>query len=124
MKAISFSLVWIVGACLLTATSEAGPTALAATSTQPPKKSQFNSQIYENDKSESSFSARVKIVREVQGDTQVFFEGVKGFYVLTMSSSNAGSWQNLLTASQTKKFKVQVSVDPDSRQILNVVRGE
>ena len=124
MKAISFSLVCLLGICFSAALAAAEPSKPPAPTNPPPKKSQFNSQIYEKDKTEASFSASVKVVREVQGETQVFFEGVNGFYSLNMSSPSAGSWQSLLVSSQSKKFHVQVTVDPESRQILSVVRGD
>lgn len=131
MKAISFSTIILIGFCFFTNLASAqsdgtSKTSTPKTGTKPnpkPKSSQFNSQIYEKEKSESTFTAQVKIVREIQGDTQVFFLGVQGFYVLNLSASSAGSWQNLLIASQTKKFPVQVTVDTESRLILNVIRS-
>lgn len=83
-----------------------------------------STQIYEKEDSESTFSAQVKVVREVQDETQVFFVDQKGFYVLNMTAPSAGSWQNLLNNSLSKKFKVSVTVNPDTRQILNVSRGD
>lgn len=81
-------------------------------------KSQLNTQIYEHESEESSFEAVVKIIRNIQGDTEVFFEGKQGFY--TLSSENL---QALLVESQKKKAPVRVTINSSSRQILKVEWG-
>ncbi len=84
------------------------------------KKSQFNSQIYENAPDEvQSFTAVVKIVREIQGDTQVFFEGKQGFYTVSSGSESSGS-ESLLVTSQKKHIPVAVTVRVKSRQVIKV----
>lgn len=89
---------------------------LAAEGGAPKAKSKLNTQIYEPDsKEDASFQALVKVVREVQGDTEVFFEGRKGFYVL-----RSEKFQNLLVKSQQKKKPVSVTVNESTREILNV----
>jgi hypothetical protein len=80
-----------------------------------PAKSQFNTQVYEKEQSSESFSAVVKVVREVQGETEVFFEGKQGFYTLGNSSL-----QERLVKSQKNQKPVNVQVDSMSRQITAV----
>ncbi len=77
-------------------------------------KSQFNSQIYEKESDEHSFTAPVKVVREVQGDTEVFFEGQSGFFIAKSSI------QSLLVNSQKKHIPLSVTVNKLSRQILKL----
>ena len=81
----------------------------------PSSKSKLNTQIYESEKEEESFTAVVKAVREVQGETEVFFEGKQGFFALASEKNQA-----LLVKSQQKKFPVKVQVNSSSRQILSV----
>ena len=78
-------------------------------------KSKFNAQIYEQEKETESFSAVVKVVREVQGETEVFFEGRQGFYGLSSDAQ-----QDAIVKSQTKKRPIHVEVDRNSRRILKV----
>ncbi len=88
------------------------------------KPSQFNTQVHEKQASESSFTAVVKLLREVQGDSQVFFEGKSGTFTLDSSSPKFGSMQTLLVTSQKKKVPVSVTFNSDSLQILSVERAE
>ena len=83
-------------------------------------KTGLNTQIYEKEDAGIGFDGVVKIIREVQGETQVFFEDKQGYFALNMSNPNAGAWQNLLTQSQKKRSKVNVLLDLQSRQILKV----
>ncbi|MGZ5280381.1 MAG: hypothetical protein ACXWC9_10585 [Pseudobdellovibrionaceae bacterium] len=76
-------------------------------------KSQFNSQVYEQSDSVEAFSAVVKVMREVQGEIEVFFEGKQGFYVL-----GEASLQERLVKSQTKKLPLRIEVETGSRKIL------
>jgi len=89
----------------------AEPSKPAAASAKP--KSQFNSQVYEQTDSVETFSAVVKVVRQVQGETEVFFEGRQGFYVLGNESA-----QERLIKSQQKKKPVRVEIETGSRKIL------
>ncbi len=88
------------------------------------KPSQFNTQVHEKEASESSFTAVVKILREVQGDSQVFFEGKSGTFTLDSGSPQFGSMQTLLVTSQKKKIPVSVTFNSDTLQILTVVRAQ
>ena len=82
---------------------------------ETPKKSQLNTQVFEKESDSESFTAVVKVVREIQGEIQVFFEGRQGYYTL----ANEGL-QEKLARSQTKRQPVQVEVQISSRQILRV----
>lgn len=91
-----------------------------AAETKPqPQKSKLNTQIYEQSSEETSFSAVVKVVREVQGENDVFFEGQKGFFTI-----GPGASQELLIKSQSKRIPVKVFVNMSNRQILRVERGD
>ncbi len=87
-----------------------------APKTKPaPAKSQFNTQIYEDDSTTESFTAVVKVIREVQGETEVFFEGKQGFYQL-----GSASQQEKLVKSQKGSKPVHVTVESGSRKITAV----
>ncbi len=90
-------------------------TALAEGTKKTAPKSQFNTQVYEQEQSSKSFSAVVKVLREVQGETQVFFEGQQGFFSL-----GNDSLQEKLVKSQKEKKAVSVEVDMAARRILKV----
>ncbi len=86
-------------------------------------KSQFNANIFEKESTESTIATTVKLVREVQGETQVFLEGQQGFFSLASNNPNAGAYQNLLIDSQKKRTQVSVTLDPLNRQILKVTHA-
>jgi hypothetical protein len=70
--------------------------------------------------SAKSFSAKVKIVREIAGDTEIMFadEKLKGVYVLP--NSNSGIYYNrLVKSSQPEGMPVMVTVD-ENRNITKV----
>lgn len=72
--------------------------------------------------SAKSFSAKVKIVREIAGDTEIMFadEKLKGVYVLPNTNSNFGIYYNrLVKSSQPEGMPVMVTVD-DNRNITKV----
>lgn len=104
---------------LLTASLSLTPAAMA----DQASKSQFNTNIYQKESTQESFSAIVKVVREIQGDIQVFFEGQKGVFSIDGNHSKAGSFQELLTKSQKLKQPLQVVYDTESRQILQLNVG-
>jgi hypothetical protein len=93
--------------------------ASAETPTTKPAKSKLNTQIYEQTSEESSFSGIVKVIREIQGESEVFFEGKQGFFGVAPGVS-----QELLVKSQKKHVPVSVRVNTTSRQILSVQMGE
>ena len=78
-------------------------------------KSQFNTQIYEQTSEEGSLSGVVKVVREIQGETEVIFEGQSGFYSVAPGVSG-----ELLLKSQKTKTPVTVKINKTSRQILKI----
>lgn len=72
--------------------------------------------------SAKSFSAKVKIVREIAGDTEIMFadEKLKGVYVLPNANSNFGIYYNrLVKSSQPEGMPVMVTVD-ENRNITKV----
>lgn len=85
-----------------------------------------NIQVFENDSNESTFSARVKLVRETQGETDVFFDSEKnrGPYTLPSNSKNFNEYKSRLIKSQKAGgSSVKITVD-DKEQIQNVETEE
>ncbi len=93
----------------VTARSEADPSKPPAQS-----KSSFNTQVYEKDSSQKSFSATVKFVREMRGSWEVLFEGKAGIYAVEDSQ------QSLLVESQKSKTPVSVKVDEETMRVVSV----
>ena len=79
-------------------------------------KSQFNAQVFEKDEDQQSFKSQVKLIREMAGETQVFFTDRPGFFRL----SDKGSLQNILIKAQKAKKPVDVTVDLSNRVLLDV----
>lgn len=77
--------------------------------------SKFNTQIYEKDSSVETFSAVVKVVRQIQGETQILFEGKQGFYNLKDEN-----FQYKFVKAFEEKKAIQVKVDSDTKTILHV----
>lgn len=103
---------------LMTARVEASDLPSAGGSKTPPK-SKFNTQIYEQESDNKTFTDTVKTVREAAGQTQVFFNSQSGVFYLD-TGLDSGRAQNSLATSQKKKTPVSVTVDMSSRQILKV----
>ena len=88
-------------------------------STAPKKKA--NTSIYESEEAKDegkSFSAKVRIVRDLSDDPEVFFEGeqVQGAYTLVHGSKNYAAMLKALEASQKAGGPaVSVSVDAEKR---------
>lgn len=82
-------------------------------------KSQFNSNLYEQEdkpNTDKSFSAKVRIVRDISDDIEVMFEGdsVKGIYSLSRNRSNFAAMLKALEASKkTDGGAVTVTADED-----------
>lgn len=95
-----------------------------ATSPKRPK-SQYNSNLYEAEESKEdtkSFTAKVRVVRDISDDVEVLFEGdeVKGIYAVPRNSKNFAAMVNALEASRKKDGPtVSVSADAD-RNIKSV----
>lgn len=112
--------IFVLILALMTARVEAGD--LPQAKKPSPKKSQFNTQIYEQESDTNSFTDTVKSLRQVADQTQVFFNSQKGFFQLD-TSLDSGKAHNLLAMSQKKQIPVNVTVDLDSRQVLKVSVG-
>lgn len=92
------------------------PTASSATKKVLPKN------FFEGDSEGSNFSAKVKLIREIAGDTEVFFadDKLKGAYVLPSSHSQYGLYYNrLVKSSKDNGPQVMISAD-DNHNIVKV----
>ncbi|WP_413290745.1 hypothetical protein [Bdellovibrio sp. HCB337] len=69
---------------------------------QSTKKGKLSTDLYEKDKSESSISGKVKAVREVQEETEVFIDtkGNSGPYLLPQNIKNRAKLIQILNKSQ------------------------
>lgn len=85
------------------------------------KKSHFNSNVYEQESSEESFSARVKIIRDL-GETEVLFENAKngGPYTLRSNSPNFGLYKTRLEKSRKSGLPVKVTIDNDTIKSVEI----
>lgn len=93
--------------------SSAGKT--GATSATP-KKGLINTNIYEKTSRETTFTAQVKIVREIQDSWDVVFEGKPGSYTV-----NVADHQAMLTEAQKAKAPVTVRVDEETNRVISVM---
>ncbi|QDK38386.1 hypothetical protein [Bdellovibrio sp. NC01] len=81
-------------------------------------KSQYNANLYEQEEknTDKSFSAKVRIVRDISDDIEVMFEGdsVKGIYSLSRNRSNFAAMLKALEASKKADGgAVTVTADED-----------
>jgi hypothetical protein len=70
-----------------------------------------------------SFSSKVRVVREIEGDTEVFFESdqAHGGYILPHSLKDyAAALEALQTSEKGSGPQVTVSVDEDTKTIKSV----
>lgn len=99
--------------------SFASPSAYAAS----PKAKKLNTQLYEQDSAGTSASGKVKVVREVQEETEVFLDvksGSSGPFILPQSAKNRAALMKMLTSSQKAGGSpVTLQLD-DQQRILNV----
>lgn len=87
-------------------------------SAQSSKKSKLNTNLYEQDNKDTSASGKVKVVREVQGDTEVFLEGNgnTGPFTLPENIKNRANLIKILKDSQkTGGGTVTLSIDDQQR---------
>lgn len=87
------------------------------------QKKRLNANLYEQDNSESSISGKVKTVREVQGDTEVFLDnkqGKGGPYLLPQNIKNRAKILSTLNKSQ-KAGGPSVTLKFDDQQIIRSV---
>lgn len=85
---------------------------------QNTKKSKLNTNLYEQENKDSSVSGKVKVVREVQGDTEVFLEtsGNSGPFTLPENIKNRAGLIKILKDSQkTGGHPVTLSIDEQQR---------
>lgn len=83
------------------------------------KKSRLNTNLYEQEASNASISGKVKAVREIQGDTEVFIDNPKGNsgpYVLPTNIANRARLLKALHNSQKPGGgTVTISIDSQDR---------
>ncbi len=89
------------------------------------KKSRFNSQIYESEPTEQRFSAKVKLLRDMD-ETEVFFESSSngGPYILSSKNPNIGMYKARLEKSRKKGLPVNVVVDNDHIKSVEIVEAK
>lgn len=83
-----------------------------------PKKSKLNTNLYEQDNKDTSAGGKVKVVREVQGDTEVFLEGNgnTGPFTLPENIKNRANLIKILKDSQKPGGgSVTLSIDDQQR---------
>ncbi len=79
----------------------------------------LSTDIYEKEKTEKTISGTVKLVREIQGNWEVAFNGHPGFYIIPDGSDA----QALLVEAQKKQQSVIVRVDEVSQRVLSAQWG-
>jgi len=97
-------------------------TALAANSN--PKKNKLNTNLYEQESKDRAASGKVKVVREVQGDTEVFLEGSgnTGPFTLPENIKNRAGLIKILKDSQ-KPGGAPVTLSIDEQQRIKSVES-
>jgi len=105
------TFLFVAGSFLLAAPSES----LA----QPPKKGKLNTNLYESESSDTSITGKVKAVREVQEEIEVFIDNPKGNsgpYVLPQNIKNrAGLLKTLNKSQKPGGPAVTISIDEQQR---------
>ncbi|MES3039336.1 MAG: hypothetical protein V4736_15615 [Bdellovibrionota bacterium] len=74
--------------------------------------------IYERENDSKSFTAKVRVIREIQGETEVFFESstASGTYYLPAAAKDYGLMKNRLRKSLAPQGpKVQVTADESDK---------
>jgi hypothetical protein len=109
-----FNLAFVSALALLLATP-----AFAEGPTPTKQKSKLNTNLYEQDSKDSTVSGKVKAVREVQGDTEVFLDNPKGNsgpYTLPENIKDRANLLKILQASQKPGGgSVTMSIDDQQR---------
>ena len=85
--------------------------------TPPTPATGLNTKIYEKENGDRSFTAKVKIVREVQGQWEVFFDARPGAYLITEEQ------QASFVKYQEDKTPVNIQFDPETNQVLSASPG-
>lgn len=87
------------------------------------KKGKLSTQLFEKESTDSSISGKIKVVREIQGDTEVFIENPKGNsgpYILPQNIKNRAKALRSLNASQ-KPGGPSVTISIDDQQVIKSV---
>lgn len=79
------------------------------------KKSKYNSEVYEKEEHQGKFSDIVKVIREMDGGTEIVFTKL-GTYTAPSDESQLERLQESLKS----KLPVAVTFNEDSRKILKV----
>lgn len=86
---------------------------------QDTKKAKLNTNLYEQDSGEQSISGKVKAVREVQGDTEVFIDNPKGnsgpFTLPENIKDRAKLLKSLQNSQKPSGHSVTISIDSQDR---------
>lgn len=80
-----------------------------------------SSQFFEKDSDEKQFSAKVKVIREISEDTEVFFDNpqAKGAYTLQQNSNFGSNLTKLQKSMKSRGPRVTISAD-DNNYITSV----
>lgn len=98
------------------------PSAVNPKATNPPAAAKYKSKLREDEPNTESFSAKVKVVRTVQGDTEIFFESEKarGAYLLPSTLKDFNLFKQRLQKSLAVGGpQVNITADGEKR-IQNV----
>lgn len=97
-----------------------------AESTKPSDKKQkstVNTQVYEKEATDESFSAKVSVVRDVHDEVEVFFDGPKkGPYTLPDGPNQGLYMERLEKSKKASGPSVQVTIDNDRIQSVEIVQ--
>lgn len=96
---------------------------LAEVSSKPAAKSKLTAEIFEKEESSENFTAQIKLIRDMAGEAQVFFQNHPGVYSLENSSSGARI-KNLLIKAQKKNTPLKITAEKDSRLIKEAAEPE
>jgi hypothetical protein len=87
-----------------------------------PPKSKAPIQVFEKEDSEETFTAKVSVVREIQEEIEVFFEGnKKGPYILPDGPHHGLYMQRLEKSKKSSGPMVKVTIDNDRLQSVDIV---
>lgn len=88
-----------------------------------PKKGKFNTQLFENEGAGTTLTGKVKVVREIREETEVFLDnpkGPSGPYVLPQNIKNRAALLKILHNSQ-KPGGSSVTISIDEQQVIKSV---
>lgn len=119
---LAFSLLFAHHALLAQTRSEPPPK--ASPTAKPPakpvaEKPAFSTEIYEKESTLASFADTVKVIREIDGRSEVIFMKRGGPF----TAPEDGAAMEKLINSQKDKSPVQVTYDEESQKITRVMVG-